>query len=301
MHKFSRDCNILPALSYLLKMYCLNAKKVLFLQVQMRLALFFIAGALFLPSCGDYSKVFKGKNNSLKYSKAMELYEKKDYAKALPLLEQLRESYKGKDSLESVYYYTAYSHFGLEDYEYASLFFKDFTESFTRSKRAVECAYMAIYCDFLSIGSYELDQSNTKRVIEEFQTFINYYPMSSFVPKCNEHIDVLRKKLQMKEYEWVQMYLKQGHYRAAVVSARNTIRTYPDLIQKEELEFITVKAQYLYALNSIEKRRLERFTEALENWKEYQYINGNSGEHAKEALEYKEKIENEILKLKQSI
>lgn len=267
----------------------------------MRPTLYLAFLLLSLAACGDYGKIVKGKNNSLKYDKAMELYNKKDFTRALTLFEQLREAYRGQDSLESVYYYTAYCHFGLKDYQFASLFFKDYTESFSRSRRLVECAYMAIYCDYLSIGSYELDQSKTKKVIGALQTFINYYPMSSYAPRCNEHIEDLRHKLEQKEYEWVIMYLKQGKYRAAVVSARNTLRSFPDISQKEELEFITIKAQYLYAVNSIEKKKKERLNEVLENWKEYDYINGKQGKYAAEALNYKRKTEQEISKLKETI
>ncbi|MCC7297278.1 MAG: outer membrane protein assembly factor BamD [Bacteroidia bacterium] len=267
----------------------------------MRVGLFAAIALLFFASCSDFNKVFKSKDNGLKYNKAIELFEKKDYTRSLQLLEQLRDSYRGSDSLESVYYHTAYCHFHLQDYEYAALFFKDYTENFTRNRKLTECAYMAVYCDFLSIGTYELDQSNTKHVIDELQTFINYYPNSSYALKCNEHIDALRKKLYQKEYEWVKAYLQQGHYRAAVTSARNTLKTYPDIEQKEELEYITIQAQYLYATNSIEKKKLERMKEAMENWKEYNYINSNKGTYYKEALVLKEKIEKELKKLQETI
>ena len=49
----------------------------------------------------------------------------------------------------------------------------------------------------------------------------------------------------------------------------------------------------------IEKRKRERFKEALENWNEYNYINGTSGKYAKDAQFYKEKIDLEISKLKE--
>lgn len=264
----------------------------------MRAALVSVLFLVILASCSTYGKVYKGKDNALKYKTAMELYDKKDYAKALQLFEQLRDAYRGTDSMEAVYYYTAYCHYGMRDYEFASLFFKDYTENFLRSKKLVECAYMAIYCDYLSIGSYELDQSKTKNVIGAFQTFLNYYPMSSYAPRCTENIDNLRRKLEQKEYEWVLMYLKQGQYRAAVVSARNTLKSYPDIQQKEELEFITVKAQFLYAENSIETKRLDRMSEVLENYKEYNYINGEKGEHAKDANSFYRKAQDEIEKLK---
>ena len=278
--------------------YAVNS---LFLRVQMRASFILISVLVFLASCSGFNKVLKSKDNSLKYNKAMAYFDKKDYARSLQLLELLRESYRGNDSMESVYYYTAYCHYHLGDYEYASLFFKDYTENFSRSKRMVECAYMAVYCDYRGIGTYELDQSNTKIVIGELQTFINHYPNSSYAPLCNNHIDDLRKKLHQKEYEWVMSYFNQGHYRAAVTSARTTLKSYPDIDQKEELEYIVVKAQYLYAVNSIDKKKLERFRETLENWKEYNYINGNRGAFYKDALEIKDKTEKEIAKLTETI
>lgn len=279
-------------------MSCFNRQKRLILQVPMRAVILFLFTAVVAVSCSDYNKVFKSKDTGLKYAKAVALYEAKDYTKALTLFDQLRDNFRGNDSMESVYYYTAYCHFYSKDYHYASLFFKDYTENFTRSKKLIECDYMAVYCDYLSIGSYELDQSSTKHVIGELQTFINYYPNSSYAPKCTELIDILRHKLQTKEYEWVIGYLNQGHYRAAATSAQNTLKLYPDIPQKEELEFIAIKAQYLYALNSIEKKKLERFNAALEQWKEYNYINGTKGAYYTDALEVKSKIEKEISKLK---
>lgn len=267
----------------------------------MRAGIFALISLLCAASCSDYNKVFKSKDTGLKYARAIQLYEEKDYTRSLNLLDQLRDNFRGNDSMESVYYYTAYCHYYLKDYSYAALFFKDYTENFTRSPKLVECVYMSVYCDYLDVKSYELDQSNTKHVIGELQTFINYYPNSSYAPKCSDLIDILRKKLQQKEYEWVVAYMNQGQYRAAVVSAQNTLKLYPDIEQKEELEYMAIKAQYLYAINSVEKKKRERFVTALDLWKEYNYVNGSKGKYYKDASDLKEKIEKEIQKLKETI
>jgi len=258
--------------------------------------LIFIVSGIF--ACSDYGKIFKSKNATLKYNKAVQLYMKKDFARALPLFEQLRDIYgRATDSLEQVYFYTAYSHYGLGDYEFASMFFKDFTENFTSSKRSTECAYMAVYCDFLDIGSHELDQSQTIKTIGGLQTFINYYPESEYAQRCNAHIDELRKKLQQKEYDHVKQYFLMGDFRAAVNAAKNTLKLYPDMERKEELEFLIVKAQFNYAANSIEKKRAERYKEALEYYQDYLYSNGNKGENAKEAAAIHKKTNEAIQKL----
>ncbi|MBL7810969.1 MAG: outer membrane protein assembly factor BamD [Bacteroidetes bacterium] len=260
-----------------------------------------ILSVVALASCGDYNKVFKSKNAHLKFEKAVELYQKKDFARALPLFEQLRDIYRNSDSLETVYYYTAYSHFGTGDYEYASMYFKDFTENFSNSRKLVECAYMAVYCDFLSVGDPELDQSQTYKIIGALQTFINYYPETAYAGKCNDHIDALRRKLQQKEYNIVIQYFRMGDYRATVVSAKNTIKSFPDLEQKEELEYLAVKAQLLYAINSIEKKKGARLGEAAELVKDYLYTNGTTGKHYKDVIALKEKINNEQNKLNENI
>ena len=59
-----------------------------------------------------------------------------------------------------------------------------------------------------------------------------------------------------------------------------------------------VKAQFNYAANSVEKKRLERFKEVLEYYQDYVYSNGSKGENAKEASAINEKAKEAIEKLK---
>lgn len=253
-----------------------------------------------LSACGEFQKVYKSKNRELKYNKSMQLYQEKDFAKSVQLLEQLRDMYRNRDSLENIYYHMSMCYYELEDYSYASLFFKDYTENFTQSDRAIECAYMALYCDFLDIGPEDLDQSRTKDVIEALQLFTNYYPDSEFADKCNNHIDALRDKLQSKEYSMVIQYYRMGEFRAAVTSARNAVKMYPDIDQREELDWITVDAQYQFAKNSIRSKRLERLEEVLQNIEDYFYNHNKGSNHYQRVVELKNrtiKIINEIKRI----
>jgi outer membrane protein assembly factor BamD len=88
-----------------------------------------------------------------------------------------------------------------------------------------------------------------------------------------------------------------GNYRAAVVSAKNTLKMYSDVKQKEELEYLIVKSQYLYAMNSIEKKRAERLKEVIDFANDYVYSNGSSAVHSKEIAELSEKAKTEIKKI----
>ena len=230
-------------------------------------------------SCGEYQRIYKKGTVLEKQSKAMELYNKKEYSKSVQLLEQLRDLYKVRDSLENVYYHMAMSYYHLKDYPYASLFFKDYTENFNQSDRSIECAYMSLYCDFLAIGPADLDQADTKKVIEAMQMFTNYYPDSEYAQKCNDHIDGLRFKLQQKEFDMVEQYYRMGEFKSAVVAAKNAVKLYPDTDQRESLEWIAVDAQFQYAENSVRSKRLERFQLVMENIQDYLYTHPTSSKH----------------------
>ena len=258
--------------------------------------------AIALAACGEYGKIYKSKDSQAKYKLAMSLYEEKNFSKAVPLFEQLRDAYRNNlDSLEDVYIRSAYSYFYMKDYEYASMFFKDFTDNFSSSPRMIECAYMALYCDVLFVGDPELDQSKTSDVINALQTFINYYPESEYVAKCNTHIDELRSKRHSKAFDQVNQYFVMREYKAASAAAVIAIKTYPDIPQKEELEYIAYRAQFLYAMGSIESKRIERLEKANVLIDDYFYANQMSGLHSKDAKETKDKIQKEIIKLKSII
>jgi outer membrane protein assembly factor BamD len=47
------------------------------------------------------------------------------------------------------------------------------------------------------------------------------------------------------------------------------LRDYPDTKYAEEMEFLTIKAQYLYAKSSIEYKQEERFTAAINDYQQF--------------------------------
>ena len=256
-----------------------------------------------LGGCGDYGKIFKGKNASIKFAKAEELYNKKDFSRALPLYEQLKDEYfqNRRDSLELAYVKVAYCYYYLKAYEDASTLFKDFTYKFTRSPKVVDCSYMALYCDYMSVADFDLDQQNTVDIINEIQEFMNAYPDSDYMTKCNEHIDNLRARLHKKAFEQVNQYFQISEFKAASAAAVLALKSYPDIPQKEQLEYIAYKAQFLYGMNSVETKRIERLEKAIDLIDDYLDANRAEGLHSSDAKETREKITKEINKLKEII
>lgn len=215
---------------------------------------------LSLSGCkSKYEKLRTSNDNAKKYSEGIKYYNKKEYSKALGLFEPLVSRYKGQEQAEDLYYYYAYTNYKLGDYTSARYHFKTFADTYPSSSRAEECRFMAAYCYYLDSPIYSLDQENTTKAIESLQLFINLYPKSDRVAEANRLIQNLQDKLEKKSFENSKLYLTIGEYQAAVISFGNTLRDYPDTRYAEEIDYLTIKAQYLYAKQSLETHQVERF------------------------------------------
>jgi outer membrane protein assembly factor BamD len=217
-----------------------------------------------LGSCkSKYEKLRTSNDNAKKYTEAVKYYNKKDYTKALGLFDPLVTRYRGQEQAEDLYYYYAYTNYKLRDYTSARYHFKNFADTYPSSARAEECRFMAAYCYYLDSPIYSLDQDNTNKAIESLQLFINLYPKSDRVPEASKLIQNLRDKLEEKSYANSKLYFTIGDYQAAVIAIGNTLRDYPDTKYAEELDYLTIEAQYQYAKHSREDRQEDRFNQDI--------------------------------------
>lgn len=175
-----------------------------------------------------------------------------------------------------MYYYTAHCYYEQNDFILASYYFKTFAKSYPNSVYAEECMYMNAYCKFLESPQYSLDQSSTTEAIQEIQLFINMFPNSLRIPKCNDLMDILRNKVELKDYEIARLYYKMEDYQAAITSFKNLYKDFPDTKYKEEVLFLTLKAYYKYAMNSIPSKKQERLKGTMEAYNTFMTFYPNS-------------------------
>lgn len=261
-------------------------------------------GILILAASGCKSKFEKilGSNDpDYKYRQATYYYnlakEKETpryYENARLLLEDLKAAYTGTARIEEINYYLAYCYFGLGDLEQARFYFKSFTETFQDSEYTEDAYYMMAFCYYQDSPIYSLDQGSTLQAIEQFQLYLNLYPQSTKVDECNRFIDELRAKLERKSFENAKVFYTIGYYPAAIISLRNSLRQYPDSDYREDIEFLILKSNFLYATNSIPSRKQERFNDTMmayqsfvEQFPESKYIKEvqEIEEDSREALE----------------
>jgi outer membrane protein assembly factor BamD len=221
---------------------------------------------LFFSSCSDYSKIVKSTDYEFKYKKSLEYYEDGEFVRSSTLLKDLLTIYRGTSRADKVYYFYAKSQFGLKDYMMAGHYFKTLVKEFPRSEYAEESQFMVGYCFYLDSPNPRLDQQVSQNAIDALQLFINLYPKSTRVEEANRLIIELRDKLVYKSYLSGKLYFDMGNYKAAVVALTSSLKEFPDTKYREELMYMLLKAKYLLAIKSIEEKKHERLSSALDEY-----------------------------------
>jgi len=241
-----------------------------------------------LVSCKSKFEKLRASNNvQMKYQAAVKYYEKEKYSKALTLFQDLLTKYRGTADAEDLNYYTAFAAYRLKDYISARFHFKNFADNYPNSQRAEECRFMSAYCYYLDSPRSNLDQDNTRKAIDQLQLFVNLYPDSERAIEAGDLIQNLREKLEKKAFDNAKLYYNMGlpdDYRAAVIALENVLKQYPDTKHAEDIEYLLVKSQYLFADNSYPHRQEERFNQMIdyydsfvENYPESKYSNELNG------------------------
>jgi len=219
---------------------------------------------LVLTGCGSSTqKILKSDDSNLKYTKALEWYNKGQYYKAIPVFEELMGVYKGSKTTEEIYYYYCMAQYKQGNYILSSFHFKNYVQQHPHSQYAEEALFMHAESFIKQSPKVELDQTETYNAIEAYQVFINQYPESERIADCNNKIDELRLKLETKALKAAKLYYKTENYRAAAFSFKNLLIDFPDIDNPEEIQFKVVKSFFKYADQSIVTKQQERYEEAI--------------------------------------
>lgn len=227
-------------------------------------------------SCGEYVKAQKSTDLEYKFDFAKRAYQQRKYAQAATILKDCITYFKGTDKAEESLYLLAMSHYENKDYLTAGTYFQTYYTRYPKGKYAELARFFTGYGYYLDSPEHQLDQSGTIKAIEELQAFLDYFPRSEKVAIAQNAIFELQDKLTLKELQNAQLYYNLGNYmgnnyEAAVITARNAIKTYPYSKYKEDLEMLILKAKYQEADMSIDERKADRFRDVIDEY--YSFIN----------------------------
>ena len=237
---------------------------------------------------GDPAKILAQAN---KYFKAGE------NQKAQMLYELVISDYRGKPEAEQIFYRYAHTHFNMEQYLSAAHFFKNFANTFINSDHREDADFFAAYSHYKLSPSFRLGQESTIKAIEQLQTFVNTYPTSKRVAECNNLIDELRHKLEVKAFREAKLYYDLRQYQSALHAFDNVIIDFPDTDNAEEIRYLAVKSSQLLAYHSVYGKKTDRYIDA-KKYAELFLRKYPKSKYKKEILNILSQVKNELKELK---
>lgn len=240
----------------------------------MRRYFFILALLCMLSGCGEYNKVLKSRDVDYKFDFAKRAFDEKKYAQASTVLETIYTPLRGTANGEEALFLLAMSYYENKDYLNSGLFFKTYYSRYPRGKFTELARFYSGYGYYLDSPDPQLDQSTTKKAIEELQGFIDYFPQSDRVSIAQNAIYEMQDKLTLKELQNAQLYYNLGNfmgnnYEAAIITAQNALKDYPYSKFREDFELLVLKSKFQEAKLSVEEKRADRFRDVIDEYFSY--------------------------------
>ncbi len=267
------------------------------MQKMKKLALILILAVL-LGSCAEYHKVLNKGKNTEKYQLAVDMYEKKDYKKAIALFEKIMGPYANKPQMERIQFMISDCYFQTENYTMASYYFSKFITNYPESTKVQEAAYFSAKSYYLASPRYSRDQEDTYKALTAYQNFIDKYPQSDLIEEANKDYAELNRKLQFKDFEIARQYYHTERYNAAIQAFETFNEDHLGSEFKEETYYYSFKSAYELGMKSILSKKEERISEALLSHRKFQKTFPES-ERLKEVNELGVKLQEELIKTKE--
>jgi outer membrane protein assembly factor BamD len=218
-----------------------------------------------------------------KLAYAMQLYQKEDWDDAATEFQAIVLQYPGNAVVDDAQFYLGQTRFKRGEYIIAAYEFSKLIRNMPASEFVPESQLMLAECYYQLSPNYTLDQKYTKKAIEEYQAFIDFFPTHKKVHEAERKISELNEKLALKEYETAKQYERLEYYTAALIYYNNLLDFYHDtkyapLAMYNKIKVLTLRNRNTEAIAEISKF-LQRYPE-----------NSNS----KEMQELKSSLENKL-------
>lgn len=111
-----------------------------------------------------------------------------------------------------------------------------------------------------------LDQSDTKRAIQEFELFMDRFPDNDLVNDAQAMIVELRTKLAQKQFDTARLYERRELFEAAALSYESVFDLYPDTEWAQQALVGAIRTYISFSDQSIPSRQAERLESAVKNY-----------------------------------
>ena len=213
---------------------------------------------------GSTEKQSKGKTPDEVYQRALDMYERKRYDKAISFFDYIEKAYQGHPRIDTIKFYKANCFYFNNDFIASSHLYQEYQTHMGRGP-FTDLAGLYYALSLYNISpDIELDQTYTKRAITAFTDYMYRYPESDMVDQCVKYIEELNERVYKNEVSIAQTYYNIGYFKSATVTLQNILRKNPNTPYREDIMFLIVDSNYEYACSSIPEKRKERFYDTID-------------------------------------
>ncbi len=162
------------------------------------------------------------------FNKAMEFFDRGKYLRASDEFNYIIMTDPGSKLANESQYYKGESLFQMKQYDEAWILFDHYTRSTNNIAKIEKSRYRICECTIYLTNSFQRDQKQTKRALDQLQMFLEDFPQSELTQEAEEAIGALRIKLAEKDYEVGRLYLKLEEYESALIYFRSVLNHYYD-------------------------------------------------------------------------
>lgn len=163
-----------------------------------------------------------------RFASAMALFNKGDYLEAINEFTVITLQYQGSQHASEAQFYLAECRYNREEYLLAAFEYGVLKRSYPASPKAVDAQYKLAMSYYRLSPPSPLDQKYTRKAIDEFQSFIEYYPTNPLAADADVKIRELDTKLAKKVYDAARQYALLERYKAALQYFDDVIDQYHD-------------------------------------------------------------------------
>lgn len=159
---------------------------------------------------------------------AISLFNDEDYLEAITEFQTILMQNPGSPVADDAQFYLGESHYKKGEYITATYEYSKLIRDMPASEFVPRAQFMLAQAYYDLSPNFQLDQRYTKKAIEEFQAFIDFFPTDPKVSEAEQKINDLNGKLAEKEYNTARIYEKMEYWDAAIRYYDLVSETYHD-------------------------------------------------------------------------
>jgi outer membrane protein assembly factor BamD len=193
-----------------------------------------------------------------RFREAKAMFDDEDYLDAINEFTIITLQHQGSAYSDSAQFFLAECRFERGEYLVAATEYGYFRRSFPSSPLSPEAQYKLALSYYHLSPKPMLDQQYTKKALDEFQSYVEYYPTHAHATDAAAKIMELNTRLARKAYETARLYEIMEYYKASLFYYDDVIEKYHDtqyapLAHLGKVEVLIERKKYEEALRELQK------------------------------------------------